>query len=102
MPNCMMVKDGPCSGAYGYGEGGMWNRWASPEEVEHYHETGDLPKSENTCTLAMYSCTEHLIDEERRSAVHPADCEWEQTGVCQHTMEDLTHVGIPYNPNKTQ
>lgn len=72
-----------------------WNRWATPEEVTYYHETGDLPLGENTARIAQYPCSEHNILLDLKAGIHPSDCTWPSSGVCGCVDPDLTYEGIP-------
>jgi len=80
----------------------LWQRWATPAEVDQYHESGDLPPSESTARLLMQSCEAHDIDLDLKAGIHPSDCEWESTGTCQHEDADLTYEGIPVDPHTLQ
>lgn len=40
----------------------MWNRWATAEEVQALHTSGDLPFSENEALIPRFACPDHTMD----------------------------------------
>lgn len=43
-------------------EGGIgWSRWATQDEIDQYHESGDLPAHETTGQVPVYACDEHAL-----------------------------------------
>lgn len=62
-----------------------WQRWATPEEVDHYHETGDLPKWETEARLMVYACDDHKISPEASARTHDATCHAPPTCDCSVT-----------------
>lgn len=52
----------------------QWQRWATPEEVDYFHHSGDLPPSETVAQLAVFSCEEHMIDAELSTETHDVSC----------------------------
>jgi hypothetical protein len=55
----------------------MWPKWATPEQVELFHSTGDLPLTETTATIYVVACEDHLLpnpDHMIGSLTHDATC----------------------------
>ena len=51
-----------------------WQRRATPEEVDHYHSTGDLPAHETECEITVVACAEHGLHPEIAALLHDAVC----------------------------
>ena len=49
-----------------------WQRWATPEEIEMYHESGDLPMSETTAKILVLGCDDHTVNNPQ--VTHAATC----------------------------
>lgn len=64
-------------------ETNQWQRWATPAEVDQYHNSGDLPLTETTALLPVYACADHKLSPiELMTAPHDMDCSAPPTCDC--------------------
>jgi hypothetical protein len=56
-------------------ETNSYQKWATSEQVEYYHSTGDLPMQETQAALIVLVCDTHkLSPAELMTLTHASDC----------------------------
>lgn len=65
-PKCSSGDDRPA--IYG------WQRVATQAEVDHFHETGDLPLTETVALIPMYACEIHRLPDDIAWRTHQSGC----------------------------
>jgi hypothetical protein len=70
-----------------------WKRWATQAEIDQYHQSGDLPASENSAEIAVRACPEHAITVDQASYTHDATCTAPPGCDCSIAETDGPHEG---------
>lgn len=51
-----------------------WQRQATQAEIDHFHQTGDLPPWETTAQMTIDACDEHALPPDLAAVPHLSDC----------------------------
>jgi hypothetical protein len=67
----------------------QWQRWATPQEVEQWHISGDLPLSENEARVPVYACEDDKFTSAQMGYTHDASCHGPGEDGCDCSKRDL-------------
>lgn len=64
-----------------------WERAATPQELDDWIASGDLPPGTTEARVAKIACEDHTVDTHRRTGLHEATCSAPPAtdGVCDCT-----------------
>lgn len=64
-----------------------WQRWATPQEIQDFHESGDLPQSELSAKMLVVGCGPHTVSNPHLT--HEASCSAPDVPCCPAGEEEI-------------